>query len=69
MAGSDMSEDELGQADLSHLRLSEMNKAQKEEMRRRYFDFVRRLAKPSKAAPPPTPRATAKWEPRKVTKP
>jgi hypothetical protein len=58
-------EDELSQADLSHLRVAEMTDAQKAELRRRYFEFVRVAAK----APPPKPAAprraagTAKWIP------
>jgi hypothetical protein len=44
-----MDDDDLQQADLSHLRLTEMTVEQKTEMRRRYVDFVRRLAKPPTA--------------------
>ena len=59
-----MSDADLRQADLSHLSLSEMTPEQRAEMRRRYDDFVQRLAKPPKA---PERRikapSRAKWVP------
>ena len=44
-----MSDADLRQADLSHLSLAEMTQEQRAEMRRRYDDFVKRLAKPPAA--------------------
>jgi hypothetical protein len=65
MPESDMPSDEdLRQADLSHLAIGEMTLAQRTEIRRRYADFIKRLAKP--AAPKPAPSkvpASAKWVP------
>ena len=59
-----MTDEDLQQADLSHLRLNDMTPAQKAEMRRRYVDFVRRLAKPP-AGPVRVTKAT-NWLPRKI---
>jgi hypothetical protein len=56
-----MDDEDLQQADLSHLRLTEMTVEQKAEMRRRYVDFVRRLAKPP--APARRPATIGKWMP------
>ncbi len=57
-----MENDDLRQADLSHLRLTEMTAAQKAEMQRRYAEFVRRMAKPPAASPRRT-ASIAKWLP------
>jgi hypothetical protein len=59
-----MQDEELRQADLSHLRLAEMTAEQKAEMRRRYVDFVRRLANPPARKARPAAGA-AKWMPGK----
>jgi hypothetical protein len=61
-----MQDEDLRQADLSHLRLGDMTDEQKAEMRRRYADFVSRLGKP----PAPPPRRVKmpgpmKWAPAK----
>jgi hypothetical protein len=66
MPGSEMSDDELRQADLSHLAIGEMTPAQRTEIRRRYADFIKRLAKPPAAKPAAskTP-ASVKWVPGK----
>jgi hypothetical protein len=58
-------EDELSQADLSHLRVAEMTDAQKAELRRRYFAFVRVAAKvpPKRVAPKRAAGGSAKWIP------
>jgi len=61
-----MSDDELRQADLSHLAIGEMTPAQRTEIRRRYADFIKRLAKPPAVKPAPTtPPATSAWIPGK----
>lgn len=60
-----MTDEELQQADLSHLGLAEMTPEQKAEMRRRYVDFVRRLAKPPAAASARSAGKVAKWVPGK----
>jgi hypothetical protein len=62
--GFEMTDEDLQQADFSHLRLSEMTTEQKAEMRRRYVDFVRRLAKPAPASRTRSSK-TAKWLPGK----
>jgi hypothetical protein len=60
----EITDDELSQADLSHLRVAEMTDAQKAELRRRYFEFVRVAAKaPPKPAAPRRASGTAKWIP------
>ncbi|MDB5407190.1 MAG: hypothetical protein JWL84_2102 [Rhodospirillales bacterium] len=61
----EITDDELSQADLSHLRVAEMTDAQKAELRRRYFEFVRVAAKapPKAATPARRPPGTAKWIP------
>jgi hypothetical protein len=66
MPGTEMSDDELRQADLSHLAIGEMTPAQRSEIRRRYADFIKRLAKPPTAKPvgSKTP-ASVKWVPGK----
>jgi hypothetical protein len=61
--GVEMTDEDLHQADFSHLRLNDMTAAQKAEMRRRYVDFVRRLAKPP--ASPIRVSKSAKWVPAK----
>ena len=58
-----MNDDDLRQADLSHLRLTEMTEAQKAEMQRRYAEFVRRMAKKPPPAPPRRSGNVAKWQP------
>lgn len=64
MPGTEMSDDELRQADLSHLAIGEMTPAQRTEIRRRYADFIKRLAKPQAAKPVATKTpARAKWVP------
>ena len=64
-----MSDDELRQADLSHLRIDQMTPEQKAEIRRRYDEFVRSLAgrapKPSRNAASATPPNATKWVPTK----
>jgi hypothetical protein len=43
-----------------------MSAAQRAEIRRRYADFIKRLAKPSTMKPPPPkPIATSAWMPGK----
>jgi hypothetical protein len=60
----EITDDQLSQADLSHLRVAEMTDAQKAELRRRYFAFVRVAAKaPPKAAPSRRPAPAVKWLP------
>jgi hypothetical protein len=62
--GIEMTDEDLQQADLTHLRVSDMTPEQKAEMRRRYVEFVRRLAKPPMAAPAPARVSKAmKWAP------
>lgn len=66
MPETEMTEDELRQADLSHLAIGEMTAAQRSEIRRRYADFIKRLAKPVLAKRTPTkPIATSAWVPGK----
>jgi len=66
MSKGETADDDLRQADLSHLALSEMSAAQRAEIRRRYADFIKRLAKPSAVKPPPVkPIATSAWMPGK----
>ena len=67
MPGTEISDDELRQADLSHLAIGEMTPAQRTEIRRRYADFIKRLAKPPAAKPvaSKTP-ASVKWVPGKT---
>jgi hypothetical protein len=45
----------LRQADLSHLAVNEMTAAQRIEIRRRYADFVKHLAKPPATKSRPSP--------------
>ena len=64
MSNSETMDDDLRQADLSHLAVNEMTTAQRAEIRRRYADFIKRLAKPSTARPVPVPaRTSTKWMP------
>ena len=66
MPGTEMSDDELRQADLSHLAIGEMTPAQRTEIRRRYADFIKRLAKPPAAKPVASKKpASVKWVPGK----
>jgi hypothetical protein len=61
-----MQDEDLRQADLSHLRLGEMTDEQKAELRRRYADFVSRLGKPPATKPVRTKAPNAvKWMPAK----
>ena len=66
MSNTETADDDLRQVDLSHLQLSEMTTAQRAEIRRRYADFIKRLAKPPAAKPVlgKTP-ASVKWVPGK----
>ena len=61
-----MSNDDLRQADLSHLSITEMTPAQRAELKRRYSHFVENFgpapAKGGKDAPAPKPK---KWVPTK----
>jgi hypothetical protein len=62
MSNGETADEDLRQADLSHLQLNEMNAAQRAEIRRRYADFIKRLAKPSTVKPAPAkPIATSAW--------
>ena len=66
MPDPDTADEDLRQADLSHLAIGEMTPAQRSEIRRRYADFIKRLAKPPALKPQPTkPAATSKWLPGK----
>ena len=66
MPETETADEDLRQADLSHLALAEMTLAQRSEIRRRYADFIKRLAKPLAAKPMPTkPIATSAWLPPK----
>ncbi len=66
MPDPDTADEDLRQADLSHLAIGEMTPAQRSEIRRRYADFIKRLAKPPASKPQPTkPTATSKWLPGK----
>ncbi|HZS83096.1 MAG TPA: hypothetical protein VFA50_09495 [Stellaceae bacterium] len=60
-----MPDDELRQADLSHLSVAEMSEAQKAELRRRYLDFVQRLRRPPAPKPRKSTAAAVKWVPAK----
>jgi len=66
MSNGETADEDLRQADLSHLAVGEMTTAQRTEMRRRYAEFLKRLAKPpaTRAMASP-PRATGKWVPGK----
>ena len=61
-----MSNDELRQADLSHLSITDMTPAQRAELKRRYSHFVESFgpadAKPADKKPAPKPQ---KWVPGK----
>ena len=66
MPDTETTDEDLRQADLSHLALGEMTPAQRSEIRRRYADFIKRLAKPLAAKPMPSkPVATSAWMPGK----
>jgi hypothetical protein len=66
MPETEISDDELRQADLSHLAIGEMTPAQRTEIRRRYADFIKRLAKPPAAKPVASKApASTKWMPGK----
>ncbi len=66
MPDTDTADEDLRQADLSHLAIGDMTPAQRSEIRRRYADFIKRLAKPPAVKPQPTkPVATSKWIPGK----
>jgi hypothetical protein len=69
MPETELSDDELRQADLSHLAVGEMTAAQRAEIRRRYADFIKRLAKPVVAKPTASKlHAGVKWVPGKKAK-
>jgi hypothetical protein len=60
-----VTEEQLRQADLSHLRLQDMTPGQRAELRRRYENFSRHFgsrAPPSSAEPKKKPRVR-KWVP------
>lgn len=62
-----MSDDELRQADLSHLSIREMSPAQRAELKRRYATFIANFGPAS--AKLPAPKRTAKpkkWVPGKA---
>jgi hypothetical protein len=64
-AADAVTEEQLRQADLSHLRLQDMTPDQRAELRRRYEHFVQHFGSGvpvSKAAPKKTPRVR-KWTP------
>jgi len=56
---------ELGQADLSNLRVQDMTPRQRAELRRRYADFVHHFdgAPPAAAKPKPAGKRISKWVP------
>jgi len=59
-------EQELRQADLSHLRLQDMTPGQRAELRRRYDDFVRQCQTSDRPAPARAAKPThrlPKWAP------
>jgi hypothetical protein len=58
-----MSDDDLKQADLSHLHVGQMNPAQKAEMKRRLSDFVKHVWKKTPAPAPRKPGSVTKWSP------
>ena len=58
-----MSDDDLKQADLSHLHVGQMTPAQKAEMKRRYAEFVKHVWKKTPQATPRKPASVAKWTP------
>ncbi len=63
MSALDPRDQNLRQADLSHLRVADMTAAQKAELHRRYLDFVRHHAKAGPAAPAVPRKAATKWVP------
>jgi hypothetical protein len=64
MSNGETVDEDLRQADLSHLSVNEMTDAQRAEIRRRYADFLKRVAKPPAARPVSNlPRPTGKWTP------
>ncbi|HEX3499978.1 MAG TPA: hypothetical protein VHT04_11720 [Stellaceae bacterium] len=70
MSNGETADNDLRQADLSHLQLGEMTAAQRAEIRRRYADFIKRLAKPTLPRTAATPaQSSTKWVPgKKVTR-
>jgi hypothetical protein len=57
-------DEDLSQADLTHLSLTEMTTEQRREMRRRYDDFVERVGrKPPVKLRLPAAGPQAKWTP------
>lgn len=59
-----MPNDDLRNADLSHLRVQEMTPEQRAELRRRYDDFLERVVKPTAARAPAAPRKKVQaWAP------
>jgi hypothetical protein len=62
--GAAMKNDDLSQADLSHLRVQDMTDAQRAELRRRFEDFVTRVVKrPLPGAAGTPPKRAEKWVP------
>jgi hypothetical protein len=60
-----VTEEQLRQADLSHLRLQEMTPDQRAELRRRYEIFIRHFGSglPSSSAAPKKKPQVRKWTP------
>jgi hypothetical protein len=59
-----MAED-LRHADLSHLSVSDMSPAQREEMRRRFKSFLENVWRAAPAGPAAAPKKVRKWTPGK----
>jgi hypothetical protein len=55
--------DDLSQADLSHLALKDMSAAQRAEIRRRFEDFIQKVAGSPMAAVKPKQKTIRKWVP------
>lgn len=59
-----MDEEDLRQADLTHLRLQEMTPDQRAELKRRYDHFVRHFGRAAPASADATPKPLIrKWTP------
>ena len=62
-----MSDDDLRQADLSHLSVREMSPAQRAELKRRYATFIANFGPASAKLPPPMRTGKPKkWVPGKA---
>jgi hypothetical protein len=61
--GAAMKNDDLTQADLSHLRVQDMTDAQRAELRRRFEDFVTRVVKRPLPGAAEKPTRVEKWTP------